>query len=117
MALIGNNLLTIITDILLKGKLLKHPANPPSSQIERKGNSDIALNNYQILPPSSNHIYRRLHGEAGDQEEPTPEVQWSRKGGCLLFLRRKTPWKKNGCETVPCSLTCCDNTLKPPPRS
>jgi len=47
----------------------------------------------------------RLHGEAGDQEEPTPEVQWSRKGGCLLFVRRKTPWKKNGCETVPCSAT------------
>src|SRR6516225_9209467 len=49
--------------------------------------------------------------------EPTPEVQWIRKGGCLLFWRRKTPGKKHGCETVPFSATCCDNTLRSPPRS
>jgi hypothetical protein len=30
----------------------------------------------------------------GDQEEPTPEVQWIRKGGCLLFMRRNTRWRE-----------------------
>src|SRR5260221_6958531 len=34
------------------------------------------------------------HGESGDQEEPTPEVQWSRKGGCLFFVRRKARWRE-----------------------
>jgi hypothetical protein len=36
----------------------------------------------------------RLHGEVGDQEEPTPEVQWSSKGGCVLVLRRKARWRE-----------------------
>jgi len=36
--------------------------------------------------------------EYEEQVEPLSEIQWRRKGGCLLFVRRKTPWKKNGCE-------------------
>ena len=36
-----------------------------------------------------------------DQNGPVAGVQWSRKGGCLLFVRRKALWKKNGCEIEP----------------
>jgi hypothetical protein len=33
-------------------------------------------------------------GKYEDQEVRTPEVQEGRKGGCLLFLRRKTRWRE-----------------------
>jgi hypothetical protein len=36
--------------------------------------------------------------EPGAQKGPVAGVQWSRKGGCLFFVRRKAPWKKSGCE-------------------
>jgi hypothetical protein len=49
---------------------------------------------------------RKGHAESKEEEEPTPEVQWSRKGGYLLFVRRKAPWKKNGCEIEPSCVIC-----------
>jgi hypothetical protein len=36
--------------------------------------------------------------EPGDQKSPVAGVPWSRKGGYVLFVRRKAPWKKHGCE-------------------
>ena len=46
-----------------------------------------------------------------------PEVQWSRKGGCLLVVRRTAPWKKNGCAIAPCSAICWRRPLTPPHRN
>jgi hypothetical protein len=44
--------------------------------------------------------------EPWDQKSPVAGVQWSRKGGYVLFVRRKAPWKKNGCEIEPCCVIC-----------
>ncbi len=44
--------------------------------------------------------------EPGDQKGLVAGVQWSRKGGYVHFVRRKAPWKKNGCEIAPCCVIC-----------
>jgi hypothetical protein len=44
----------------------------------------------------------RRDDKRGEQKAAAERIQESRKGGYLLFLRRKAPWQKNGCEIGPC---------------
>jgi hypothetical protein len=41
------------------GEFLDRPARLSLSLREREGNVGITPDNYQILPPSSNHIYKK----------------------------------------------------------
>ena len=44
--------------------------------------------------------------EPGDQKGPVSGVQWSRKGGYLLFVRRKASWTS---APLRCICACCDS--------
>src|SRR5258708_6453434 len=48
------------------GEYLDLPAKVSPSLIEEKGHAGITLDNYQILPPSSNHIYTLRAEESND---------------------------------------------------
>ena len=53
------------------GEYLDLPAKVSPSLREEKGHAGITLDTYQILPPSSNHIYT-----SGDGKQPKDQLNW-----------------------------------------
>ena len=73
------------------GEYLDLPAQVSPSLREEKGHAGITLDNYQILPPSSNHIYR----QGGDEQRigiraETQGVTWMPPGDnhTMYFVTR-----------------------------
>ena len=61
------------------GEFLDQPARLSSSLRERKGNAGITPDNYQILPPSSNHIYTHTATAREQREDQEKRLVSSRR--------------------------------------